>query len=155
MYKSKLYIPIGISGQGKSTYSEKIKDVDPGVCVISSDQIRKELFGKGYKYNSKDNEIVFAVMNERTREKLMDGYSVYYDATNLEEKYRGQLIHEMLFYSNKIVGLYFPVDLELALRRNEDRESDYVPVSVIERMAKIIDRPKIKEGFDEMRLVLR
>lgn len=42
MKRRKLYVPVGIPGSGKSTW---VRTMLNGVTVVSSDEIRKELFG--------------------------------------------------------------------------------------------------------------
>ena len=76
---------IGLPGSGKSTIAAAQK----GVTIISSDAIRNELYGDE-NILGKHNE-VFELMLRRTREALLKGESVCYDATNPKgyEKTRG------------------------------------------------------------------
>lgn len=155
MYKKKLYIAIGISGQGKSTVANQMEMEDSSIVRVSSDEIREELLGADYVYQPSDNRRVFQVMNKKVKETLKEGYSVFYDATNLRKDFREDLIHEMLPYTDRIVALYFPVDIEKAQERNAKRTKRMVPSDVIARMGHSIELPEYAEGYDEITTILQ
>ena len=56
---------IGLSASGKSTCAKAIKEA----TIISSDEIRKELFGD-YK-DQKHNHLVFEEMRKRIKQSLL------------------------------------------------------------------------------------
>ncbi len=155
MYKKKLYIAIGISGQGKSTVANQMNHEDASIVRVSSDEIRKELLGKDYVYQASDNPRVFHVMNQRVKEALKQGYSVFYDATNLRKDYRKNLIQEMFPYVDRVVALIFPVDIEKAQERNAKRIEGYVPSEVISKMGHSMELPEYSEGFDEITTIMQ
>lgn len=82
---------IGLSGSGKSTLAEnqliyKTTELNRKVAYLSSDEIRKELFGD--ENDQSHNVKVFEEMFKRTRRALIEGEDVIYDATNLSSKRR-------------------------------------------------------------------
>ncbi len=155
MYKKKLYIAIGISGQGKSTVASQMEMENSSIVRVSSDEIREELLGADYVYQPSDNRRVFQVMNEKVKEALKEGYSVFYDATNLRKNYRKDLIEEMLPYTDRVVALVFPVDIEKAQARNAQRTKGIVPKEVISRMGHSMELPEYTEGFDEITTIMQ
>lgn len=75
-----LFIPVGISGSGKSRLKRSLKTLKTSVCP---DDIRKELTGS-ISDQSRNNE-VFRIAFGRTAAALRKGENVYFDATNLRK----------------------------------------------------------------------
>lgn len=76
-----VYLTVGISGSGKSTYCQ-----EHGKIIICPDEIREKVFGD--INNQSHNKTVFDIAYY-TLEKLLltDGVDdIYFDATNLTEK---------------------------------------------------------------------
>lgn len=73
---STLYIPVGISGAGKSTYFSKLKHVEK----VSMDEIRREL---GDINDQTNNFIVVRTALQKLKDLLNEDKDVYFDATNL------------------------------------------------------------------------
>ncbi len=94
-------------------------------------------------------------MNQRVKEALKQGYSVFYDATNLRKDYRKNLIQEMFPYVDRVVALIFPVDIEKAQERNAKRIEGYVPSEVISQMGHSMELPEYSEGFDEITTIMQ
>ena len=61
----------------------------------------------------------------------------------------------MLPYTDRIVALYFPVDIEKAQERNAKRTKRMVPSDVIARMGHSIELPEYAEGYDEITTILQ
>ena len=59
---NKLYMMIGLPASGKTTFANKISKSE-GAIIVSSDAIRKELFGSEEK--QQDNVLVFEKLEER------------------------------------------------------------------------------------------
>ena len=82
--KPRFIMIVGIPGAGKTAYAESL--VDDNTVHISSDNIRKELYGdESCQY---DHNAVFSLMQQRSIKLLNDGFNVVYDATNVGRKYR-------------------------------------------------------------------
>lgn len=73
-----LYIPVGISGSGKTHLKRSLKTIKISVCP---DDIRKELTGN-IGDQSRNNE-VFRIAYSRIKALLSQDKSVYFDGTNL------------------------------------------------------------------------
>lgn len=78
-----LYIPIGISGSGKTRLRATLQLQEPLISVCPDD-IRKELTGS--VSDQSKNGLVFSLAFGRTQQLLIKGRSVYFDATNLQRK---------------------------------------------------------------------
>ena len=79
--KPKFYTLIGLSGSGKSSYN-----FEEEVVKISSDSLRKELFGD--ENDQTHNAEVFNELHKRVILNLKNGKNVVYDATNLSRRRR-------------------------------------------------------------------
>lgn len=84
-----LVILCGLPGTGKSHYARELKRQAPYVC-LNSDRTRKLLVAKP-SYSRREHRRVFSAMHVLTRGYLVDGYSVVFDATNLNENVRAPL----------------------------------------------------------------
>ncbi len=82
-----LYVTLGISGCGKSTWTTKN---GKGKIVINPDSIRKELTGS--VSDQTRNAEVFSLAYRRTRDALHNGISVVFDSTALNSKTRKELL---------------------------------------------------------------
>lgn len=134
-----LLILAGIPGCGKSTWAKNYFDLM--YAVVSSDRIRKEIFGSLKDAHrpevKKDaNRRVFEKFHDDIRTKLEFGVDVIADATSLTAESRTKL---------RDIGRAVPAKVHLvlfknvaeALLRNEQREEDQrVPLDVMNHMLK-------------------
>lgn len=141
-----LHIMVGIPGAGKSTFVNNNKQ--NGDVVVSSDAIRKELFGDE---NCQDqHDLVFLTAQQRTVEALCNGKSVWYDATNVSRKNRSSIIGVCPKFV-KIVAEVVWASIEDCIERDAKRNRT-VGKDVIMRMAKRFECPYYDEGIDEVRM---
>ena len=84
-----LVILCGLPGTGKSHFARELLVRAPFVW-LSSDRTRKLLVARP-QYSRREHRRVFAAMHVLTRGYLLDGYSVVFDATNLNENVRAPL----------------------------------------------------------------
>jgi len=77
---------VGLPGSGKTSFALSLKDK---YDIISSDSIRKELYGS--ERIQENNNKVFEIMRKRAIEALKSGKNVIYDATNMTRKFRKAL----------------------------------------------------------------
>lgn len=135
-----LYTMCGLPGSGKSTYAKQ----HPECVVISSDEVRKELYGD--EAIQGDGAKVFEIVNCRVEEALDQGFNVIYDATNVASKTRKNIVNRF----NAIhICVFVNTSIEECLRRNANRSRN-VPQEVIERMAKKLTVPTELEGFTKI-----
>ena len=137
---------IGIPGSGKSTYAKK--KIDEGCIVVSSDAIRKELYGSEDDQNH--NGEVFNEMFYRTKIGLLAGAHVVYDATNLSRKRRINLLKQLPHCEKR--ATVFAVSFETCCERNNSRER-VVPQHAMKRMYHSFQPPHYAEGFDDIQIV--
>ena len=77
---SKIYLPIGMIGSGKSTWARKFIKDNPGVKIVAGDDIRYMLAGgKEYAYDKSLESAIFDVLLETTQTLLCHGYDVILD----------------------------------------------------------------------------
>ena len=143
----KLFILIGLPASGKSTWADK----QPNVIRVSSDLIRKELYGDE---SIQDNpQKVFSLVHKRIFENLAAGYDVAYDAMNIKRKYRAEFIKEVRakFPEEKlgIFGIFFATPFEMCIEANRTRERQ-VPEYVMVRAYKGFNVPDFAEGFQDI-----
>lgn len=133
---NKLYTMVGIPGSGKSTIANQI----PNAVVISSDAIRKELYGaEEIQGNGKQ---VFDLVYKRIREELTKGHDVVFDATNLTTWARNAVFR----FTAEHIAVFVNTSLSDCLKRNAARERK-VPEEVIYRMYHSLTCPNKTEGF--------
>ena len=84
-----LVILCGLPGTGKSHFARELSSRAPFVW-LNSDRTRKLLVARP-QYSRREHRRVFAAMHVLTRGYLRDGYSVVFDATNLNENVRAPL----------------------------------------------------------------
>ena len=133
---NKLYTMVGIPGSGKSTIANQI----PNAVVISSDAIRKELYGaEEIQGNGKQ---VFDLVYKRIGEELAKEHDVVFDATNLTPWARKAVFR----FPAERIAVFVNTPLDVCLKRNAVRERK-VPEEVIYRMYHSLTCPNKSEGF--------
>jgi protein phosphatase len=140
----KLYITIGISGSGKSTF---LKEHFNPEGIVNPDELRK--FITGDISDQTCNNFIFSQMVPVMLEARMKKYNyAVLDATSVDSKLRGQLLEK--FPEIETIALVFFVEPKEAFKRvrkdiksNIDRSD--VPEHVIIRQYK-----KFVEGFADI-----
>ncbi len=144
---SRFYMMIGISGSGKTTYAHSLSQ---NAVVLSSDEIRKELYGKEEEQG--DPAKVFELMFNRTMAALRAGKDVIYDATNVVRKRRVALLQKLPKETFK-VAVVVATPIQECLDRNKERERR-VPRDVIMKQLRSFEVPLESEGFNHITVVL-
>lgn len=140
---------IGLPASGKSTLAEQLAKLGTEYTIISTDQIRKELFGdESIQGNWLDIENIAL---SRIKSADESGKIIIYDATNIKRAYR----LDFLAKANQITGkslqwIAWQLDtpLETCQRRNKKRQRQ-VPAEIIDTMSVSLKQfpPEIAEGF--------
>jgi predicted kinase len=122
-HKPNLYVTIGASGSGKSTWSKDFIRKNPTVLRVNRDDIRQQLIGhepNDAYYKRKDvnkiEELVTTIQNQSAKEALIAGWDLVLDNTHLRQKY----INEAYKNFNHLAYIHlkwFDVDLKEAKRR--------------------------------------
>jgi len=149
MNRPKLIILCGIPGSGKTTYAKNYIQHNSNAVHLSSDEIRKELYGdESVQGNPVD---VFSLMQNRAIVALNDGHDVLYDATNVTRKDRMGIIGACPKFA-KIECHIAWAPIEVCIERDSERERT-VGKEVIDRMLKRFHAPYYDEGIDEIQIV--
>ena len=149
MSRPKLIILCGIPGSGKSTYANKYIEQNSSGTHLSSDTIRKELYGdENIQGNPAD---VFSLMQKRAIEVLNNGCDVLYDATNITRKDRAGIICVCPKFA-KIECHIIWAPIETCIERDLNRERT-VGKEVIDKMLKRFQAPYYDEGIDKIEII--
>lgn len=150
-----LYVLIGVSGSGKSSFvNDAAFDGRCGrkVFVVSTDCIRKTMHGDAsIQANGRE---VFLRAYQSVHSWMKGGYSVIFDATSTTAKSRDKLLNVVADIPCKKVAVYFNTPLDECKKQNKQRER-VVPDDVIDRQHKQLmeDAATIPEQFDEIVIV--
>lgn len=134
------YVCVGLPGSGKSTWANA-----QGLPVVSTDAIRKELFGD--ESIQRNPQAVFGIAFKKLQEQLKKGNSVIFDATNLTIKNRKNIFKKIYPFSAH--AIVFPISANECIERIKTRERK-VPSKVILNMQKHFQLPSKEEGFEEI-----
>lgn len=145
---SRLILPIGISGSGKSyIYNKDYKD-----CVqVSPDLIREELTGD--ISNQSKNKEVFKLAFERVDEYLNKGQDVFFDATNVNKSQRKNFTDKYIGTDVNVIYVVLPADIDLSWKRirkdiREKKNRSDVPYFALVRQKEQYDK-SLEIGFDD------
>ena len=145
---SKLILPIGISGSGKSyIYNKDYKD-----CVqVSPDIIREELTGD--ISNQTKNKEVFKLAFERVDEYLNSGKDVFFDATNVNKSQRKNFTDKYIGTDVEVVYVVLPADIDLSWNRirkdiREGKNRSNVPYFALVKQKEQYDK-SLELGFND------
>lgn len=142
---AKVHMMIGIPGSGKTTKAKEIAEKEKAIW-ISSDEIRKELFGD--ESDQKNHPKVFLEVEKRMLKALELGKDVIYDATNLSRKRRMHILTTTL-REYDVVGQVLLTPIDVCMVRDENR-GRLVGERKIKKMYKNFQFPFRWEGFREM-----
>lgn len=144
-----LILLVGVPGSGKTTYAKNYIERNFNTIHLSSDAIRKELYGdENIQGNPGD---VFTLMQKRAIEALNNGHNVIYDATNITRKDRAGIIVACPKFA-KIECHIIWAPIETCIERDAKRERT-VGKEVIDRMLKRFQAVYYDEGIDEIKVV--
>lgn len=151
------HILIGTPGCGKSTFAMRLAQLYPTARIISTDQIRRELFGDE---SMQGNWLMIQEkVLKQMQEAMQAGQSIIYDATNAKKAWRVSLINQIVDLSSKenkiqCIGWYLQTPLEVCQVWNKKR-SRQVPDIVIEDLFQALqdNPPDESEGFVEVNYV--
>ena len=154
-------ILIGISGSGKSTYANRLRQ-----RICSTDRY-VDMYAKamGVSYEESFDQIqllgLFGELNDMFYADIDDairlGEDFIIDRTNLTGGARRHLIRKLRTMSEKynkpiiIKGVVFDYDKEKILsqlKKREEEENKRIPEAVMEKQFIVFEPPLMEEGFD-------
>lgn len=142
----RVYFMVGIPGSGKSTWAGSNL---PGAVVVSTDDIREELFGSADAAHS--SQRVFTLAHRRVIEALKNGSDVVYDATNITPKARGRLLAKLnasgVEYEAVAVVIHATPEKAVEQQKGRDRKVSW---PIVRHFHKLFVLPQKEEGFAEV-----
>lgn len=147
---TQIIVIIGLPGSGKSFIAQQLSKSDRKYCWISTDRIRRQLFG--------DESIqgpwlqIWSQVQWELKQAIANQVNPIYDATNVQRRRRRDLIRQVrLMGFESVVGLWVNTPLDVCLARNQSR-SRQVPEGVIMGMFnQLADAPpRLNDGFDRL-----
>lgn len=141
------HLLIGIPGSGKSTLAAQWVERDRNCRIVSTDQIREQLFGNADA--QKDWAKVEAEAITQVKQAIAAGQSVIYDATNAKRAWRMDLLQKLAAVgATEWIGWQLDVPLEECVRRDQQRERQ-VGTEIVRMYEGMLQRfkPIAAEGF--------
>lgn len=126
---STVYLTVGIPASGKTTWAvERVKNND-NLAIVSRDDIR---IMQGLKHGENEN-LVTVVHRAMIEGLLLEGKDVIVADTNINPKFRRQLIKFCHEHGADVELVPFPISLDTAIIRDANRP-DTVGADVVSRM---------------------
>jgi len=144
--KKKLIVMVGISGSGKSTFSNGLK-TSLNATVVETDAIRQEVCGNAE--DQTQNGRIFGIAKARVDSYLKQGKNVVIDATSLNAKDRRDWVRIGKENNAEVIAYVVKTDIATAKKRNASRARK-VPEWVIDKQAAKFVQPSRNEGFDDV-----
>lgn len=130
----KLYITVGVSGSGKTTYAVSQVGKSKGSLVnINRDNLRCNLFGEtrmNYKFTNSREDLTTKTQVAMCDVALGSGKSVIISDTNLDPCRWDVWKRLAKKHGAEFIPVYFPLALDKIIARNDVREFQ-LPVSII------------------------
>lgn len=147
--EKKLIVLTGIPGSGKSTYATKFAEQNESVFIVSSDQIRLELFGRLDDFSNE--ELVFEKFEKLVIEKSHTHRLVIADSSATTNVRRLSWANKFRPYFQIIDLVYFKVCLLKALKQNKKRQH-IVPFKDMVEMKRTFEKPskEVQEKYDHI-----
>ena len=141
-----------LPGSGKSTWAAKYQKANPKTKIVSSDEIRQELFGKAQDF--RDEALVWKTFLERLNRygDEDENATVIADATNLQNVYRVMYCKQTPRFDRHVL-IYLDLPFEVCCRQNRMRdEGRIVPEAVMRRFKDEFEpiSDEVKELYDEV-----
>ena len=149
MNRPTLILLVGPPGSGKTTYAEKYISQHANTVLLSSDKIRKEMWGN--EAIQGDNNEIFGRMQTRAVDGLNFGYDVIYDCTSMTRKDRAGIIAACPKFAKIVVHIIW-APIEICIERDAARKRT-VGKEVIDRMLKRFQAPYYDEGIDKIKVI--
>ncbi|WP_225886593.1 ATP-binding protein [Leptolyngbya sp. PCC 6406] len=137
---------IGPPGSGKSALAQQMQGLIPQSCIISTDQIRQDLYGDPTHQGPWTD--IEAKVKTQICHTLAHGHSIIYDATNAKRVWRMGLLQSLAPSTPAWIGWHLTTPLATCHQWNQQR-SRTVPPAVIDSLYAALKRfpPHPEEGF--------
>lgn len=132
----------GLPGMGKDHY---IQSLGNNIPMVSLDAIRrKHKISPTDKYG---NGRVVQIAKEEARSYLRKGQDFIWNATNITQQMRSQLIDLFVSYGAKVKIVYIEKPYNLWRKQNRNREYP-LPESVLDKMLSKLEIPQLTEAHE-------
>ena len=88
------HILIGVPSSGKSTFAQHLAQLDPRYCIVSTDDVRRDLFGDE-SIQGDWKQIEIEVLNQ-IKNAIASGQLIIYDATNVKRAWRLNFLQKIV-----------------------------------------------------------
>ena len=108
---SKLYLPIGLIGTGKSTWARQFIEANPGTKIVAGDSIRYMLAGGSrYEYDAVLEPVILDILFDITHALLSHGHDVILDECycSLSMEMRKHVALKFADTSTMVIAIVFP-----------------------------------------------
>ncbi len=144
----KVFILVGASGSGKSTFSKLYQEKNPDVEYYSWDALRLKyyfdntedlahpgdsinIYNDAYKYCT-DNESAFKAYRQKAFiELLKGGNDIIVDNVNASKKTRAFFVSEAKNKGYRVIAVTFPIDKETLIERANSRSDKRIGVGPV------------------------
>jgi predicted kinase len=137
---------IGPPGSGKSTLAQHMQVWLPHSCLVSTDQIRQDLYGDAAEQGAWP--AIEAEVVRQMAQAIEKGQTVIYDATNTQRLWRIAFLQRLQPLGMAWIGWHLTTPLAICQQRNRQR-SRQVPAPVITTCYEALQRcpPLVSDGF--------
>ena len=144
--KPKLFVLVGLSGSGKSTFAQELAK-EENTVIVSSDAIREEILNN-YEDQGHNAE-VFNIFHERIRKALKNKQNVIADATNITMKSRRIILTNVRSFDVEKICYVLPKAFEDCIADNKNCLHP-VPIGILNKQLREFQIPFKKEGWDQI-----
>ena len=149
---STVYMTIGFSGSGKSTFARNFIKDKPKVKIVSPDGFRK-MFNGEYKYLPELDDVITRCTYDAASLLLCNGYDVIIDCGNLQRSADRRALWKNGLSADRFVAVVMPMDNPVSWyveRRKRKPHWDMVDwEKIVEAEMKAYEPPTLDE-FDEI-----
>lgn len=119
----KAILTVGVSASGKTTWAEQFVKENDGWVNINRDDIRFAILGERdwSKWNWKNEKRVTGVQEQLIFDAVMEEKDIIISDTNLNKKFREQMIQKLEEKGYNVTLKMFPVSFEEAVKRDTQR----------------------------------
>lgn len=138
---------MGVPASGKTTLANFIKDNVDNVVVLSSDDIRQELYDDE---SCQDNpKVIFKLLYKRVAKELKNKRKFIIIDSCATKKIDREPVFKKFKNKSRIIGIMMNTEINDCMVRNSKRDRT-VPCYAILRMYKKFEMPNLEEGFEKI-----
>ena len=137
-----LVVLVGAAGAGKSTFARRLFPAD---AILSSDDLRAVVAGD--PADQRATRAAFGILHRELARRMAARRTTVVDATNVLAHARRSLVARAAAEGVPAVAIVLDLEPDLVLARNATRDGRIVPVDVVRRHLRELER-SLRRGFD-------